>query len=96
MTNFPQLEDRATPPPSTVVRVPRADDSAPLPFHSPARGGIAVPLIALFLEQYVQLRYGFVAAVGLALLTIGVKAENATCAGIGGILLITPAISAGS
>ncbi|MET9670922.1 hypothetical protein ABZY19_37215 [Streptomyces sp. NPDC006475] len=55
-----------------------------------------MPLIALFLEQYVQLRYGFVAAVGLALLTIGVKAENATCAGIGGILLVTPAISAGN
>ncbi len=55
-----------------------------------------MPLIALFLEQYVQLRFGFVAALGLTLLTIGVKSENATCAGIGGVLLITPAVSAGS
>ncbi|MGX6742179.1 hypothetical protein [Streptomyces xantholiticus] len=54
-----------------------------------------MPLITLLAEQYVQLRYGFVAALELALLAVGIKAENATCAGVGGVLLIGPAVTAG-
>lgn len=55
-----------------------------------------MPLIALFIEQYVQLRFGFLAAVGFALLTLGVKTDNPTCAGIGGLLLAAPLLSSGS
>ncbi|MFI1400108.1 hypothetical protein [Streptomyces sp. NPDC020681] len=55
-----------------------------------------MPLFTLVVEQYVQWRFGFLATLGLALLTIGVKAENATCAGIGGLLLVAPAVTAGS
>lgn len=54
-----------------------------------------MPLITLLAEQYVQLRYGFVAALGLALLAVGIKAENAACAGIGSFLLIAPAVTTG-
>ncbi|MFF0450407.1 hypothetical protein ACFYT4_29165 [Streptomyces sp. NPDC004609] len=55
-----------------------------------------MPLIALVVEQYVQMRFGFMAGLGLALLAVGIKSENATCAGIGGALLIAPAVSAGT
>ncbi|MCM2394259.1 hypothetical protein [Streptomyces albipurpureus] len=55
-----------------------------------------MPLITLFIEQYVQVRFGFVAAVGFALFMVGVKAENPTCAGIGGLLLAAPLVSSGS
>ncbi|WP_326650853.1 MULTISPECIES: hypothetical protein [unclassified Streptomyces] len=55
-----------------------------------------MPLFTLVFEQYVQWRFGFMAALGLTLLTIGVKAENPTCAGIGGILLVAPAMTAGT
>lgn len=55
----------------------------------------AMPVITLLIEQYVQVRFGFMAALGLALLTVGVKSENATCAGIGGLLLMAPLISSG-
>ncbi|MEU0989017.1 MULTISPECIES: hypothetical protein [unclassified Streptomyces] len=54
-----------------------------------------MPVITLLIEQYVQVRFGFMAALGLALLTVGVKSENATCAGIGGLLLMAPLISSG-
>lgn len=55
-----------------------------------------MPLMTFVIEQLVQWRFGFVAALGLTLLTVGVKAKNATCAGIGGILLVLPAIPAGA
>jgi len=55
-----------------------------------------MPLFALVVEQYVQWRFGFLAALGLTLLATGLKTENATCAGIGGLLLVAPAIAAGS
>ncbi|WP_405599395.1 hypothetical protein OG741_18855 [Streptomyces sp. NBC_01410] len=55
-----------------------------------------MPLFTLVVEQYVQWRFGFVAALGLALLVIGVKAENPTCAGIGGLLVTAPAVTAGT
>ncbi|MGI5398090.1 hypothetical protein ACQEVG_01260 [Streptomyces sp. CA-135486] len=55
-----------------------------------------MPLITLVLEQYVQWRLGFMAALGLTLLTVGVKAENPTCASIGGLLLVAPAMTAGT
>ncbi|MFF3322244.1 hypothetical protein [Streptomyces sp. NPDC002889] len=51
-----------------------------------------MPLITLVIEQYVQWRLGVTAALGLTLLIAGLKAENATCAGIGGVLLVAPAI----
>ncbi|QNP63986.1 hypothetical protein [Streptomyces genisteinicus] len=54
-----------------------------------------MPLIALVAEQYVQWRFGFVAALGLALLAFGLKAENATCTGVGGLLLVAPAVGSG-
>lgn len=54
-----------------------------------------MPLIALVVEQYVQFRYGFTAGLGLALLAVGIKAENATCAGVGGLLLVAPAVTSG-
>jgi hypothetical protein len=53
-------------------------------------------LMTLVAEQYVQCRFGMVAALGFTLVTIGVKAENATCAGIGGILLVLPTVPAGA
>jgi hypothetical protein len=53
-------------------------------------------LITMGIEQIVQWKYGVVAALGFTLLTIGVKTENATCAGIGGALLIAPAVSPGT
>ncbi|NUK59404.1 hypothetical protein [Streptomyces lunaelactis] len=55
-----------------------------------------MPWMTLVIEQAVQWRFGFVAALGLTLLSVGVKAKNATCAGIGGILLVLPAMSAGT
>ncbi|MEO3978432.1 hypothetical protein [Streptomyces sp. CAU 1734] len=54
-----------------------------------------MPLIALVVEQYIQTRFGLTAALGLALLTVGVKSENAACAGIGGVLLLSPALASG-
>jgi hypothetical protein len=38
-------------------------------------------------EQLVQWHYGPAGIIGLLLLTIGVKARNATCGSIGGVLL---------
>ncbi|MEU4496799.1 hypothetical protein OG729_21295 [Streptomyces sp. NBC_00210] len=55
-----------------------------------------MPLITLVAEQYVQWRFGFVAALGFTLLIIGVKAENPTCAGVGGLLVTAPAVAAGT
>jgi hypothetical protein len=55
-----------------------------------------MPLLTLVVEQYVQWRFGGVAAIGFLLVTIGLKAENATCASIGGILVVLPAIPAGA
>jgi hypothetical protein len=55
-----------------------------------------VLLITLVIEQYVQWRFGVLAGLGLALLSIGLKTENATCAGIGGLLIVAPAMTAGS
>ncbi|UYQ62981.1 hypothetical protein [Streptomyces peucetius] len=55
-----------------------------------------MPVITLLAEQYVQLRYGFVAALGLALLAVGIKTENAACAGVGGLLLMAPAVGPGA
>ncbi|MFF3454348.1 hypothetical protein ACFYXH_08440 [Streptomyces sp. NPDC002730] len=52
--------------------------------------------MTLVVEQFVQWRFGYVAALGLTLLTIGVKAENATCAGVGGALLTVPVVAAGT
>ncbi|MEU0393324.1 hypothetical protein ABZ208_11185 [Streptomyces sp. NPDC006208] len=52
-----------------------------------------MPLITLVIEQYVQWRFGVPAALGLALLTLGLKAENATIAGIGGVLLVAPVVA---
>ncbi|MGW4033048.1 hypothetical protein ACWEFL_27775 [Streptomyces sp. NPDC004838] len=52
-------------------------------------------LMTLGFEQLVQWRYGVVASLGFTLLALGVKSENATCAGIGGALLIAPAVAAG-
>ncbi|QIP85815.1 hypothetical protein GLX30_19285 [Streptomyces sp. Tu 2975] len=56
----------------------------------------AVPLVSLVVEQYVQWRFGLTAAFGLALLTIGLRSENSTCATIGGFLLVAPALTAGA
>ncbi|MFE0422533.1 hypothetical protein [Streptomyces sp. NPDC058953] len=53
-------------------------------------------LLTIGIEQLVQWRYGVVAALGFALLSRGVKTENATCAGIGGLLLIGPTLSPGA
>ncbi|MDH2389774.1 hypothetical protein QCN29_13410 [Streptomyces sp. HNM0663] len=55
-----------------------------------------MPLITLAIEQFVQWRYGFTAALGVTLLSIGLKTENGTCAGIGGVLLIAPVLQTGS
>ncbi|MGW0699421.1 hypothetical protein ACWD0A_08820 [Streptomyces sp. NPDC002867] len=55
-----------------------------------------MPLITLVIEQYVQWRFGLTAALGCALLAVGVKAENATCAGVGGLLLVAPAMAPGA
>ncbi|MGW6455053.1 hypothetical protein ACWF94_03860 [Streptomyces sp. NPDC055078] len=55
-----------------------------------------MPLITLVVEQYVQVRFGFVAALGLALVAVGIKSENATCTGIGGLLLMAPMVSTGT
>ncbi|WP_405999982.1 hypothetical protein [Streptomyces sp. NBC_00829] len=55
-----------------------------------------MPLITLVIEQYVQWRFGALAALGLALLAAGLKTENATCAGIGGLLLVAPSVAAGT
>ncbi|WP_267242749.1 hypothetical protein [Streptomyces sp. PR69] len=55
-----------------------------------------MPLITLAIEQFVQWRYGFTAALGVTLLSIGLKTENATCTCIGGGLLIAPALQPGS
>ncbi|WP_187283606.1 hypothetical protein [Streptomyces sp. t39] len=54
-----------------------------------------MPLIALVAEQYVQWRFGFAAGLGLALLAVGIKADNPTCTGVGGLLLVAPAVGAG-
>lgn len=55
-----------------------------------------MPMMTLVIEQFVQWRFGFVAALGLTLLVAGLKTENATCAGIGGVLLIAPAVATGT
>ncbi len=55
-----------------------------------------MPLLTLVVEQYVQWRFGGVAAIGFLLVTIGLKAENATVASIGGILVVLPALPAGA
>ncbi|MGW3624554.1 hypothetical protein [Streptomyces sp. NPDC000880] len=55
-----------------------------------------MPLITLVAEQYVQWRFGIVAALGFALVTIGLKVENATCTSVGGILVVLPAVQAGA
>ncbi|ALC22339.1 hypothetical protein ACH46N_23545 [Streptomyces pristinaespiralis] len=55
-----------------------------------------MPLVSLVVEQYVQWRFGLTAAFGLALLTVGLRSENSTCATIGGFLLVAPALTAGA
>ncbi|MEU0370415.1 hypothetical protein ABZ070_09155 [Streptomyces sp. NPDC006283] len=54
-----------------------------------------MPLLALVLatfalgfEQLVQWQFGAMGVVGLAMLTIGVKARSATCTAIGSIILV--------
>ncbi|GAA3372809.1 hypothetical protein GCM10020367_29860 [Streptomyces sannanensis] len=54
-----------------------------------------MPLLALVLsvfslgfEQLVQWRYGAMGVIGLVLLTIGFKARNSTCIGIGAVVLV--------
>ncbi|MEW2633801.1 hypothetical protein AB0903_19620 [Streptomyces sp. NPDC048389] len=54
-----------------------------------------MPVIALVLatltlgfEQLVQWKYGAMGVVGLAMLTIGLKARSATCTAIGSIILV--------
>ncbi|MEU5579415.1 MULTISPECIES: hypothetical protein [Streptomyces] len=53
-----------------------------------------MPVIALLaavvivtVEQIVQWKYGTMGIVGLLLLTVGVKAKNATCSSIGAAVL---------
>lgn len=46
-----------------------------------------MPVIAFALEQFISWKYGTVGAVALILLSVGLKAKNSTCAGIGAILL---------
>ncbi|MEU3597499.1 hypothetical protein ABZ714_01995 [Streptomyces sp. NPDC006798] len=53
-------------------------------------------LLTIGIEQLVQWRYGVVAALGFTLLVWGVRTENATRTGIGGLLLIGPALSPGA
>ncbi|UYQ62983.1 hypothetical protein [Streptomyces peucetius] len=61
-----------------------------------------MPLVSLIVEQYVQWRFGVTAALGLALLGLGLKPGNenapwaATCTAVGGFLLVAPALTAGA
>ncbi|WP_282795331.1 hypothetical protein [Streptomyces sp. CC224B] len=44
-------------------------------------------VLAVSAEQLVQWKYGTLGIVGLTLLTVGVKARNATCSSLGAAVL---------
>ncbi|MFH8794775.1 hypothetical protein [Streptomyces sp. NPDC017941] len=49
---------------------------------------IVVAALALGFEQLVQWKYGPMGIVAFVLLTVGVKAKNTTCGGIGALILV--------
>ncbi|MEV7087840.1 hypothetical protein AB0O07_18415 [Streptomyces sp. NPDC093085] len=51
--------------------------------------------LSIGLDQLVHWRFGTIGTVALFLFTFGVKARNATCAGIGGALLALLVIQLG-
>jgi hypothetical protein len=48
---------------------------------------LVIATFGLGLEQLVQWRFGPMGIVALVLLSIGIKAKNPTCAGIGAVVL---------
>ncbi|MEI5008120.1 hypothetical protein ACIOWI_35855 [Streptomyces sp. NPDC087659] len=46
-----------------------------------------MPLIAFALEEFVQWRFGLMGVIGLGLLSFGLRARNAPCAGVGSVVL---------
>jgi hypothetical protein len=48
---------------------------------------LVVATFALGIEQLVQWHFGAMGMIALVLLSIGIKGRNATCAGIGAVVL---------
>lgn len=49
---------------------------------------LALATFALGFEQLIEWQFGAMGVVGLAMLTIGVKARNTTCTSIGAVILV--------
>ncbi|KUF19839.1 MULTISPECIES: hypothetical protein [Streptomyces] len=49
---------------------------------------IVVAALALGFEQLVQWKYGPLGIIAFVLITVGIKAKNTTCGGIGALILV--------
>ncbi|EPH46014.1 hypothetical protein ABT390_19300 [Streptomyces aurantiacus] len=49
---------------------------------------VAIAALAIGFEQLVQWKYGPMGIIAFVMLTVGIKAKNAACGGIGALILV--------